>query len=105
MFSPSRLVDSFRSQVGCIFAELMCRRPLFPGSSDVDQVARIFQVMGTPTEENWPVSAVFFVCLFVECQHGAVLQALFLVVVERKHGAGDTVAFFGFCTIALNTAK
>ncbi|CAM9448482.1 unnamed protein product, partial [Laminaria digitata] len=40
--------------VGCIFAELMCRRPLFPGISDVDQVARIFQVMGTPTDENWP---------------------------------------------------
>lgn len=44
-------------QVGCIFAELMCRRPLFPGVSDVDQVARIFQVMGTPTDENWPVRA------------------------------------------------
>ncbi|CAM9304024.1 unnamed protein product [Choristocarpus tenellus] len=41
-------------QVGCIFAELMCRRPLFPGASDVDQVARIFQIMGTPTKENWP---------------------------------------------------
>ncbi|CAB1100381.1 unnamed protein product [Ectocarpus sp. CCAP 1310/34] len=40
--------------VGCIFAELMCRRPLFPGVSDVDQVARIFQVMGTPTDESWP---------------------------------------------------
>ncbi|CAN0034787.1 unnamed protein product, partial [Discosporangium mesarthrocarpum] len=40
--------------VGCIFAELMCRRPLFPGVSDMDQVARIFQIMGTPTEENWP---------------------------------------------------
>lgn len=44
-------------KVGCIFAELMCRRPLFPGISDVDQVARIFQVMGTPTDENWPVRA------------------------------------------------
>ena len=53
-----RLSFSVFLKVGCIFAELMCRRPLFPGTSDVDQVARIFQVMGTPTDENWPVSAV-----------------------------------------------
>jgi cyclin-dependent kinase 7 len=40
--------------VGCILAELLLRRPLFPGSSDLEQVAKIFQVMGTPTDLTWP---------------------------------------------------
>lgn len=40
--------------VGCIFAELMLRAPLFPGTSDIDQLARIFNVIGFPSEHNWP---------------------------------------------------
>ena len=40
--------------VGCIFAELMLRRPFVPGSSDIDQLGRIYQGLGTPTEETWP---------------------------------------------------
>lgn len=40
--------------VGCIFAELMLRRPLFPGNSDMEQLAKIFQVLGTPSTEGWP---------------------------------------------------
>eukprot|EP01137_Pigoraptor_chileana_P026615 Opistho-2@8188 len=40
---------------GCIFAEMAAGgRPLFPGSSTSDQLARIFKVLGTPTEETWP---------------------------------------------------
>jgi cyclin-dependent kinase 7 len=40
--------------VGCIFAELMLRMPYIPGDSDIDQLARIFQARGTPTDETWP---------------------------------------------------
>eukprot|EP00027_Filamoeba_sp_ATCC50430_P010440 CAMPEP_0168559338 /NCGR_PEP_ID=MMETSP0413-20121227/10467_1 /TAXON_ID=136452 /ORGANISM="Filamoeba nolandi, Strain NC-AS-23-1" /LENGTH=141 /DNA_ID=CAMNT_0008590553 /DNA_START=460 /DNA_END=881 /DNA_ORIENTATION=- len=40
--------------VGCIFAELMMRTPYFPGDSDMDQLAKIFAALGTPTEEIWP---------------------------------------------------
>ena len=40
--------------VGCIFAELMLRKPFFPGSSDIDQLGRIYAGLGTPTEESWP---------------------------------------------------
>ena len=36
--------------VGCIFAELMLRKPYFPGSSDIDQLGRIYAGLGTPTE-------------------------------------------------------
>jgi serine/threonine protein kinase len=40
--------------VGCIFAELVNRKPLFPGDSEIDELYKIFQLLGTPTEETWP---------------------------------------------------
>ncbi|KAK9877961.1 hypothetical protein WA026_020179 [Henosepilachna vigintioctopunctata] len=40
--------------VGCILAELLLRVPLFPGESDLDQLTKIFGVLGNPTEETWP---------------------------------------------------
>lgn len=40
--------------VGCIFAEMVNGRPLFAGSDDVDQLDKIFRVLGTPTETSWP---------------------------------------------------
>eukprot|EP00960_Hanusia_phi_P041163 754867-Hanusia_phi.AAC.1 len=40
--------------IGCIFAELVMRRPLFPGDSEIDELFRIFRVLGTPNEEVWP---------------------------------------------------
>lgn len=30
-----------------------------PGDSDLDQLTRIFETLGTPTEEQWPVSPFF----------------------------------------------
>lgn len=43
--------------IGCILAELLLRVPFLPGETDLDQLSRIFQVFGTPTEEIWPVSS------------------------------------------------
>ncbi|KYN16431.1 PREDICTED: cyclin-dependent kinase 4-like [Trachymyrmex cornetzi] len=40
--------------VGCILAELCKLEPLFPGTSEGDQLDRIFQVLGTPSQEEWP---------------------------------------------------
>ncbi|CAK7273207.1 negative regulator of the PHO system [Sporothrix epigloea] len=40
--------------VGCIMAEMYTGRPLFPGTANEDQMLRIFRIMGTPTEHNWP---------------------------------------------------
>ncbi|KFD58367.1 hypothetical protein M513_00593 [Trichuris suis] len=40
--------------LGCIIAELLLRAPLFPGESDLDQLRRIVEILGTPSEENWP---------------------------------------------------
>ena len=40
--------------VGCIFAELILREPLFAAKSEMDQLDRILAVVGNPTEESWP---------------------------------------------------
>ena len=39
---------------GCIMAEMYTGRPLFPGTTNDDQIVRIFRIMGTPTERTWP---------------------------------------------------
>ena len=39
--------------VGCIFAEMAQRKALFTGDSEIDQIFKIFQVMGTPNETHW----------------------------------------------------
>lgn len=39
---------------GCIFAEMFRRKPLFCGNSEVDQLGKIFAVIGLPSEEEWP---------------------------------------------------
>ena len=42
---------------GCIFAELFLRKPLFPGEYELDQLQKIFDKVGTPSEEDWPERA------------------------------------------------
>lgn len=42
---------------GCIFAELFLRKSLFPGQYEMDQLQKIFDIVGTPTEEDWPERA------------------------------------------------
>jgi len=40
--------------IGCIFGELLQMEPLFPGKSEVDELNRIFKLLGTPSEKVWP---------------------------------------------------
>lgn len=40
--------------VGCIFAELLLKKPLFRGKSEIDQLHQIIKILGTPTERIWP---------------------------------------------------
>lgn len=35
-------------------SELYTMKPLFPGSSEIDQILRIFQILGTPSMSQWP---------------------------------------------------
>ncbi|KAL6047675.1 Cyclin-dependent kinase 11B [Balamuthia mandrillaris] len=40
--------------VGCIFAEMLLKVPLFKGKSELEQIDKIFRVLGTPDEQVWP---------------------------------------------------
>jgi len=41
--------------VGCIMAEMVLKgMPLFNGDSEIDQIFKIFRVLGTPDEHIWP---------------------------------------------------
>lgn len=40
--------------IGCIFAEMVNSKPLFPGDSEIDELFKIFKVLGTPHEGTWP---------------------------------------------------
>lgn len=39
--------------MGAIMAELFSLRPIFPGSSEADEIYKICSVLGTPTESDW----------------------------------------------------
>mmetsp|Transcript_15541 Transcript_15541/g.44186 ORF Transcript_15541/g.44186 Transcript_15541/m.44186 type:complete len:309 (+) Transcript_15541:214-1140(+) len=39
--------------IGCIFAEMAMLKPLFPGDSEIDELFKIFQILGTPNEAMW----------------------------------------------------
>ena len=40
--------------IGLIFYEMAHRKPLFTGDCEIDQIFKIFQMYGTPTEKTWP---------------------------------------------------
>ncbi|MCL7051682.1 hypothetical protein MKW94_030070 [Papaver nudicaule] len=40
--------------LGCIMAELLSKEPLFNGKTEVDQLDKIFETLGTPSETSWP---------------------------------------------------
>ena len=40
--------------LGCIMAEMLSKKPLFKGKGELQQLTKIFEVLGTPTDESWP---------------------------------------------------
>ena len=40
--------------LGCIFGELLTNTPLFQGKNEVDQLSRIFSLLGAPDTKTWP---------------------------------------------------
>ncbi|KAI9202519.1 kinase-like domain-containing protein [Polychytrium aggregatum] len=40
--------------VGCVIGEIFKRRPILTGTSDIDQLEKIFELCGTPNKHNWP---------------------------------------------------
>ncbi|CAK5272995.1 unnamed protein product [Mycena citricolor] len=40
--------------IGCVLGEMFVRRPILPGTSDLDQLEKIWTLCGTPNQHNWP---------------------------------------------------
>ncbi|KAL7147377.1 hypothetical protein ABFS83_06G103700 [Erythranthe nasuta] len=40
--------------LGCIMAELLTKKPLFNGDSEIDQLGKNYKILGTPNETIWP---------------------------------------------------
>ena len=88
--------------VGCIFAEMVTGRPLFPGTSDKDQLNKIFMLLGTPNIKHWPdmaklpeykvcpykkfsfVYLFLFDLIFFVCFHTFLSQTLSTIAIFRK---------------------
>ncbi|KIJ14604.1 hypothetical protein PAXINDRAFT_134877 [Paxillus involutus ATCC 200175] len=40
--------------IGCVLGEMFLHRPILPGTSDIDQLEKIWQLCGTPNQHTWP---------------------------------------------------
>ena len=40
--------------VGCIFAELLLKEPLFQAKGEIELISMIFKLLGPPTNVSWP---------------------------------------------------
>jgi serine/threonine protein kinase len=64
--------------VGCIFAEILNRKPILPGSNEFEQLSMIFQLMGTPDDKSWPgVSKLQHYSLFRQHQSNRTYASKF----------------------------
>jgi mitogen-activated protein kinase 1/3 len=54
LLTPTKYTEAIDLwSVGCILAEMLGGKPLFPGKDFWDQLTLIFNVLGTPTEEDY----------------------------------------------------
>lgn len=67
---------------GCIMAELFRLCPLFSGSSEGDQLDRIFRVIGTPQESEWPENVSLNWSFFAQ-HHSVLLESLLPEICEQ----------------------
>lgn len=40
--------------IACIVAEMVTKKPLFQGDSEIDELFKIFRILGTPNDSTWP---------------------------------------------------
>eukprot|EP00051_Salpingoeca_urceolata_P008914 m.109910 g.109910 ORF g.109910 m.109910 type:complete len:406 (-) comp16004_c1_seq3:168-1385(-) len=94
MYGPS--VDVWA--IGCVFAEMLTARPLWPGKSDIDQLFHIIQTLGNLTPRHIQIfsSNVYFSGLQVP-----QLQPERMVPLETRFRAFDanTIGFLRQCLL------
>mmetsp|Transcript_12301 Transcript_12301/g.36570 ORF Transcript_12301/g.36570 Transcript_12301/m.36570 type:complete len:112 (-) Transcript_12301:31-366(-) len=40
--------------IGTILVEMVTKKPMFPGDCEIDELFKIFRVLGTPDDDTWP---------------------------------------------------
>ncbi|KAF8114325.1 hypothetical protein N665_0039s0089 [Sinapis alba] len=55
--------------VGCVFAELLLKKPVLQGRTEVEQLHKIFKLCGSPPEDYWKKSKLPHATLFKPQQH------------------------------------
>ena len=80
--------------VGCIFAELLQRAPLFPGQREIQQLGMIFRLLGTPTEKEWPGMTSLPSYIEYTMLDGAGLENNFATAPSVTEGAIDLLTKF-----------
>ena len=68
--------------VGCIIGEMLLRAPLFPGESDINQLVKIFNVLGVPKEEDWPEMKSLPTYMEMRADRNFTLRTVFTAVSE-----------------------
>lgn len=48
------LVQALNLIPSCVLGEMFTRRPILPGTSDLDQLEKIWGLCGTPNQHTWP---------------------------------------------------
>ena len=79
---------------GCIFAELFMRKPLFPGQYEMDQLNKIFDVIGVPNDDEWPKNAAVMRTNFQRSRNTG--QRLDDIIPELDADAKDLLEVRGF---------
>lgn len=45
----------------CVIAEMFTRKPILQGGTEFEQLIKIFDLLGSANEQNWPVWLVLLV--------------------------------------------
>ena len=84
MYGPA--IDMWSA--GCIFAELLLRKPILPGKNEFEQIDLIFKLLGTPDEASWPACKTLQYYDMILSQNPRKYQSRF----EDKFGGLDPSA-------------
>ena len=62
--------------------------PFLPGSSDLDQLTKIFETLGTPSEDSWPVSNAYciYLLIYLHSKTTISLSLLLLLLLLKLSG-------------------
>ena len=77
--------------VGCVFAELLLKRPLFDAKTELEQLSQIFHILGLPTEDRWPG---FFLLPIAQS---------FKFKAQRRNKLRETLPTTGFAGVRTNS--